>query len=54
MTDMNFTPYQKMSKADRKKMDMLKRAVWDFKPTTRIKQSAKLYKRERISTRDWQ
>jgi hypothetical protein len=37
----------KMSKKARRELDKQKRATWNFAPTTRIKQSKKIYNRKR-------
>ena len=44
---MDFTSRDKMSKKARKQLDSSKRKVWDFRPTTRIKPSAKIYNRKK-------
>ena len=48
-----FKSYDKMSKLYKKKVDSLKRACWEFSPVTRVKPSAKLYKREKVLVRDY-
>ena len=42
-----FTPYEKMSKKQKKEYNKARRATWDFKPVTRVKASAKVYDRKK-------
>ncbi len=44
---MDFTPRNKMSKKAKRQLDNSKRKVWDFRPTIRIKPSAKIYNRKK-------
>lgn len=44
---MDFMSRDKMSKKAKKQLDNSKRKVWDFKPTIRIKPSAKIYNRKK-------
>lgn len=41
-------PYNKMSKRQKFDYNKTKRVMWDFKPTTRIKPSAKIYDRKKV------
>lgn len=43
---------QKMSKKAKKQLDQQKRVTWGFSPTSRIKPSKKVYRRERIRPQD--
>ena len=43
-----FVPFQKMSKRKRMEMNKKKRAEWGFNPTTRVKQSKKVYNRKKV------
>lgn len=44
---MNFVPYAKMSKKERKKIDSAKRGSWNgVNPVTRIVENKKLYNRQ--------
>lgn len=45
---MNFIAEDKMSKKQRAEINKARRIQWDFKPTTRVKPSAKVYNRKRI------
>ena len=48
-----FTPYEKLSKKERRRLDALARGSWGaVKPVTRSKPSAKLYKREKTRCGD--
>ena len=42
----------KMSKKARRELDKQKRVTWNFAPTTRIKQSKKVYSRKRKEDRN--
>ena len=39
---------EKMSKKARRELDRQKRQTWDISPVTRVKESRKLYRRERV------
>ena len=41
--------YNKMSKKQKKEYNQLKRNMWDFRPVTRVKPSAKVYNRKKIN-----
>lgn len=43
-----FISKDKMSKKTKRELNSAKRMVWDFKPVTRIKPSAKVYNRKRM------
>lgn len=45
---MNFIPYEKMNKKQRAAYDRQRRVAWGFSPTDRVKQSKKIYKREKV------
>lgn len=40
-------PKNKLSKKARREMDRQRRAVWEMNPATRVKPSAKTYRREK-------
>lgn len=42
----DFIARDKMSKKAKREMDNSKRVVWQFRPTTRVKPSAKIYSRK--------
>lgn len=47
-----FIPYEKLSKKEKRKMDLAKRQTWGgFDPVTRKPQNSKAYNRKR--TQDW-
>lgn len=41
-------PKRKMSKKAQREMNRQRRAVWSMNPTTRVKPSAKIYRREKM------
>ena len=43
-----FIPYDKLSKKEKRKRNAAKRSMWQIKPTSRIKDSAKVYNRKRL------
>ncbi len=43
----SFVPYEKLSKKEKRRIDAERRAAWQFRPDTRVKQSAKLYSRKK-------
>lgn len=49
----HFIPREKLGKKARKRLDSLRRNVWDFSPVTRTVESKKVYNRKR-KTRDVQ
>ncbi len=47
-----FIPYEKLSKKEKRKMDLAKRQTWgDLNPVTRKPENSKAYNRKR--TQDW-
>ena len=47
-----FIPYEKLSKKEKRKMDLAKRQTWGaFDPVTRKSQNSKAYNRKR--TQEW-
>ncbi|MBR4434811.1 MAG: hypothetical protein IKS90_01795 [Clostridia bacterium] len=50
-----FIPYTKLSKKKRRALDRLKRGSWEgVDPTSRIKQSAKVYDRKKQKRGDFE
>ena len=48
----NFIPYEKLSKKEKRKMDLAKRQTWgELNPVTRKPTNSKAYNRKR--TQDW-
>lgn len=47
----NMTSYNKLSKKAQRDYNASKRVTWDFSPTTRVKESKKLYNRKRLGKR---
>ena len=45
----DFISKDKLSKKAKRELDNSRRKVWDFKPVTRVKPSAKAYNRKRLS-----
>ena len=43
-----FISYDKKSKKARREDDLSKRVIWGFSPVTRVKQSKKVYNRQRF------
>lgn len=43
-----FVSYNKKNKKDRRADDLMKRVTWEFSPVTRVKQSKKLYNRQKF------
>ena len=43
----SLVPRNKMSKKDRRSLDMTKRTVWTMNPVTRVRESGKLYNRRK-------
>lgn len=43
----HFVPYQKLSKQAQRERNAVKRRTWDISPTTRIKESQKVYNRNK-------
>ena len=47
MNAVKFTPYEKMSKRDRRKVDSLRRNTWTINPVTRKPKNPKAYDRRK-------
>jgi hypothetical protein len=53
MTKEKFVPYEKLSKKEKKKVDLSRRSTWgEFDPTSRVPENSRAYNRN-AEKRNW-